>query len=59
MADFIDCGASDEDVIEVAKNTGFDVMKAALMKKDGLIGSILMNKGQSGTWKNKFSEELS
>ena len=35
VADFIECGATDEDVEEVARNTTFDVMKAAEIKRNG------------------------
>lgn len=59
IADFIECGATDEDVQKVAENTAFDAMKAARMKTDPGIAKVIMNKGQVGNWRNVFSDELS
>lgn len=59
IATFIDCGATQKDVEDVAKATDFDAMKKEQMKKSNQITSLLMNKGKVGNWRSKFSEELS
>jgi len=59
IADFIECGASDDDVKKVAESTAFDAMKAAREKEDSGIAKVIMNKGQVGNWKSSFSDELS
>jgi len=59
IADFIECGASDEDINNVAEKTAFDAMKAATTKSNPDIAKVIMNKGQVGNWRNVFSDELS
>jgi len=59
IANFIDCGATDDDVNRVATNTAFDAMKAAKMKDHPEFAKVIMNKGQVGGWQSKFSEDLS
>ena len=45
IADFIDCGATDDDVNRVATNTAFEAMKAAKMKDHPEFAKVIMNKG--------------
>merc|ERR1712136_405734 len=59
IADFIECGATDDDVNKVAESTAFEAMKTAQMKNNPEIAKVLMNKGQVGNWRSKFSEDLS
>ena len=47
IADFIGSGSTDEDIVEVARNTAFGNMKATLAKiSSDAFSNIVMNKGK-------------